>query len=446
MTAPASPFEPQYRWRRIALGGCLLASLLLGGATQRGVVIDAVLQVLVIASSTYVLVGGVRSAAGRYGAIFFVCVLAIAIIQMLPLPVTMLEWVRPGALLPFAPAGLPPIGAGTISLSVSRTLEAAIFALVPILFFIAASSMPRGSLSGLIPFFMIGVVCNLIAASLQYSSSGDTTLGNLLGYSVAVGLFANQNHFSTLIFSSIPLIIYFGFFRDRPAIATGLLGLMFLVLLAAGSRAGILIGIGVFALSIGSLIWRGRIGTVVVLALFGILLVYGYGAAVHVGAEALDADFGRQQFAMTTIQGILQNWVTGTGFGTFDLAYPFYEKTSMIYDRYVNHAHNDFLEVLLEGGIAAGAAMLAYALLTARRALAVGTHALSRLTMIAIIVILLHSAVDYPLRTMAIAMTFAFFNALLFSDLELELAEQRRHNNGADERQEVLPPTAQQAG
>jgi len=440
-TAGAADTGKRARSSRNVLGTCLLACLLVGGATQRGLLVDAVLQVLVVAGSAYVLASGMRSAAARLGAVLFALVLAAGALQLLPLPVSVLEMGRPAALLPFTGDVTPAVEAAPISLSASRTVEAVIFALVPILFFIAAASLPRDKLSGLLPFFVIGLVCNLIAAGLQYSFAGNTTLGDVLGYRVMVGMFANVNHFSTLVFSSLPLIVYFGFFHGRPAVATMLLVLIFLVLLAAGSRAGILIGLGVTAISVGSLIWRGRLGTIAMLVLLASFVAYGYGALIHIGAEQLDPDFGRREFAVTTWRAILDNWAWGAGFGTFDLIYPFYENRNMVHAFYVNHAHNDFLELLLEGGIAAGVILCVYLAALALRAFQVVKRPLQRLALLSILVILLHSLVDYPLRTMAIAMTFAFFNALLFSDAGLKPAAGRRTSNGGRNRPEILPPS-----
>ncbi|OQM77591.1 O-antigen ligase family protein [Manganibacter manganicus] len=420
LSAAPAAIGQEGRSRRIVLGLCLLACLLVGGATQRGVLVDAILQVLIIAGSTYVLLGGASSRAARWGLFVGALVLLAGIVQLLPLPVSTLEWGRPAALLPFVNSDLPAIDSAPISLSVARTIEAVIFALVPILFFMAATSLSHENLAGLLPFFVIGLICNLIAAGLQYSFSGNTTLGDLLGYSVMVGMFANVNHFSTLVFSSIPLIVYFGFFRGRPALATILLVLIFLVLLAAGSRAGILIGMGVVAVSVGALIWRGRVGTIVLLALAAGFIAYGYGAFIHMGAEQLDPDFGRREFALTTWRAIQGNWLWGTGFGTFDLVYPFYETRDMVHVQYVNHAHNDFLELLLEGGVSAGIILCIYAAAVVMRAIRVGKRPLQRLALLSIVVILLHSLVDYSLRTMAVAMIFAFFNALFFADVGMQ--------------------------
>ncbi len=44
----------------------------------------------------------------------------------------------------------------------------------------------------------------------------------------------------------------------------------------------------------------------------------------------------------------------------------------------------------------------------------VSDRLLPRLSFLSICVVLVHSTVDYPLRTMGIAVSFAFFNAILF--------------------------------
>ncbi|MFC5385301.1 O-antigen ligase family protein [Aquamicrobium segne] len=409
------------RGRRSILGFCLLACLLVGGATQRAIMVDAILQILIIAGSAYALMGAQHlSKAMRAGIIIFSLTLAVGVFQLIPLPLFLIDIGRLDSLLPFT-GGDPSVtvDAAPISLSLSRTIQAIIFGLTPVVFFIAAASLSQEKFATLLPFFVIGLVCNLIAAGLQYSFSSEVTLSDLLGYRVMVGMFANVNHFSTLVFASLPLIIYFGFFHDRALIAVLLLALTFLILLAAGSRAGILLGLGVVAISIGSLLWRGRIGTLAMVILLILLIVYGYGALVQIGSQQLDADFGRREFALTTWQAIQDNWLWGTGFGTFDLVYPTYEKPQMIYASYVNHAHNDFLELLLEGGVATAMIFAIYAIMLIVRAARVYNRPLQRLVLLSILVILLHSLVDYPLRTMAIAMTFAFFNVLFFCDFDL---------------------------
>jgi O-antigen ligase len=85
---------------------------------------------------------------------------------------------------------------------------------------------------------------------------------------------------------------------------------------------------------------------------------------------------------------------------------------------YVNHAHNDYLEVALETGLPGILLLLAFlawfalAALTAWRSSAEGGN-LARAATLVILVVLLHSLVDYPIRTAAVAAVFAASCALL---------------------------------
>jgi O-antigen ligase len=103
-----------------------------------------------------------------------------------------------------------------------------------------------------------------------------------------------------------------------------------------------------------------------------------------------------------------------------------YEGPRQVYSAFVNHAHNDYAEVFLEGGLFAVALFVAFLLwfaVAALRAwLPAGSRSLSALdrglpkaAAIAILLLLLHSGVDYPLRTTALASLFAFLCALLIA-------------------------------
>lgn len=83
----------------------------------------------------------------------------------------------------------------------------------------------------------------------------------------------------------------------------------------------------------------------------------------------------------------------------------------------MNHAHNDWLELLLETGIP-GMALAALLLFWgARRARAIwraeDRDRFAQAAVIAVTTMLLHSLVDYPLRTAALSAVFAACIALI---------------------------------
>ncbi|WP_352895538.1 O-antigen ligase family protein [Mesorhizobium sp. M0983] len=114
------------------------------------------------------------------------------------------------------------------------------------------------------------------------------------------------------------------------------------------------------------------------------------------------------------MEGIKDNWATGVGFGNFQKAYQIYERGGMIFRQYVNHAHNEYLEIAFEGGIPAILLMVGYFALLFAALARVRRDPLQKAAFLSVSFLLIHSLVDYPLRTEALAMTFAYMNAIIF--------------------------------
>lgn len=97
-------------------------------------------------------------------------------------------------------------------------------------------------------------------------------------------------------------------------------------------------------------------------------------------------------------------WLLGTGIGSFEEVYHIYEGTELLGPKYLNHAHNDWLQLVIEGGLPAALALGAFlawwlwcALRLARRKSAGRGEALFWIGLMAVVA--LASIVDYPLRT-----------------------------------------------
>jgi O-antigen ligase len=199
-----------------------------------------------------------------------------------------------------------------------------------------------------------------------------------------------------------------------------------------GSRAGLLLA----ALAIlGSLPLaltgeaKGGVGKrVLVLALaIGVMLAMQFsllGALQRMGAPGLED--GRLRYSLNTLEAARAYLPFGSGLGTFRDVYPPFEATPGRY--IVNHAHNDYAELLLEGGIPA--LLLAGGLLFAwgRQGLILWRQRgrddeyggreglLVRTAWLAGSLTLLHSAVDFPLRTTAGMTEFAVLAAIAFAE------------------------------
>ncbi|RWK60417.1 O-antigen ligase family protein [Mesorhizobium sp.] len=400
-------------WDKYLLGSVLFIALLIGGGTASGLYTDTLIEVAAIISAAAVFSQSSGQRIPRSVLWLLIFAVALVILQIVPLPAAIFSGLRPELLL--ADSGL--VGETRfrfVSVGVGRTIESLLYLVALAAFFLSVLRLRVEQVRALLPFFFMGVICNGLAGAIQYSLSDDIAIKGLLPFTINAGLFANENHFAALLFVSVPFVAYYGLFRGH--LLSGSLGLaiLLLLLLAAGSRAGVLIGLAITVLSIVFLSARSRVSRLSILAVFIGLSAYTIGAWTKIEADAIDPAFGRGEFARTTIEGIKENWATGVGFGNFQKAYQIYEKEGMIYSKYVNHAHNEYLEIAFEGGALAVLLMALYFMMLFMALTKVRRDPLQKAAFLSVSFLLIHSLVDYPLRTEALAMTFAFMNAIIF--------------------------------
>jgi O-antigen ligase len=133
-------------------------------------------------------------------------------------------------------------------------------------------------------------------------------------------------------------------------------------------------------------------------------------------ASNMDQESRRLIFS-TTWRALKHFWPVGTGLGTFQEIYRSFENPLTIKLAYVNHAHDEYLEILLETGAAGMVLLLAFLAWWIGRAWRVWREgSLSPFAMAAVIAsasLMVHSLVDYPLRTAALSSVFAACLALM---------------------------------
>jgi O-antigen ligase len=140
-------------------------------------------------------------------------------------------------------------------------------------------------------------------------------------------------------------------------------------------------------------------------------------------------DDGRWRYARVTRQAAAAYAPLGSGLGTFRQAYQPFEAADTPDRAIVNHAHNDYLELWLEGGWPALALLAAAALAWIRLSWTLwrrrinpdsreaSRRLLARTAWLAASLALLHSALDYPLRTTAAMTVFALMAAIACSGM-----------------------------
>jgi O-antigen ligase len=167
-------------------------------------------------------------------------------------------------------------------------------------------------------------------------------------------------------------------FDNTTLFLTIAMGLMVAGLMVGLSRSGIIgaaaAAVTLWALSEDRLHRHGRarllagIGAVVVIALF-----YANTSAVATRiADTMNQGLGgRLQIWRTTLPMIRDFWLTGVGGGAYERAMIVYQPAP--HETYFNHAHNEYLQLLSEGGLLLAIpalAAIAAGLVTIRRRLA----------------------------------------------------------------------------
>jgi O-antigen ligase len=113
-----------------------------------------------------------------------------------------------------------------------------------------------------------------------------------------------------------------------------------------------------------------------------------------------------------SLRATADHFPVGSGVGSFPDLYPSYEEPSKVDRWYVNHVHNDYIELVLENGLPGLLLILAFLAWWIRRSAIIWrtpeVDHFARAATIASAAILLHSVVDFPLRTTSISALFAF--------------------------------------
>ncbi|NDV89428.1 hypothetical protein GTW51_22535 [Aurantimonas aggregata] len=388
--------ESRGRVVKIALGLLMLGAAIVGGDTVSNfngdLLIFAAFLVFGLALPDIQL-----TRVGTLPAVFGILILLCVLVQMLPLGMLDSD-------------GLGPMFLTSSFIETSRVLLSAFCALM-VLF--VALSLSYTQVRALMPFLYVALYCNLLMGAVQFSSRTRIREG-LFDYPLAGGFFVNPNHFSTFLVVFIPFLMFSILYEKRKRFAVGTLCAVLLVLLAANSMAGVGLGLVVTVASALGLMERRHLSLYAVLGGLLLVAVYLVGFQNQVSMESSVSATTRYQFAMTTLEGIRAYFWMGVGYGTFADAYPMFMRPEDIQRWYVNHAHNDYLELVFEGGILALMLIVLYLALFVRQAWLSWSDPFKRSAAIAIAIILIHSTVDYPIRTFAILLMFAVLNGVLF--------------------------------
>ena len=156
--------------------------------------------------------------------------------------------------------------------------------------------------------------------------------------------------------------------------------------------------------------------TVLLVVVFAVILI-GIRPVIERFSFAALAHEVRPVYFKNTVEIIKDFPIVGTGLGTYFYAYPMYEKKYS--GEMLEHAHNDYLELLAEGGIVAGGLMIVVAFGALIWLFARWTRRNDHLVrgvglgcLVGIASILIHSLTDFNLHITANAVLFVTLYAL----------------------------------
>lgn len=434
----------------------LVAALLLGGGTRQGLLSDGILQLIFVPIFSYGATLLAQEGAPRhlrFALAFMALVVSAPLLQLIPLPpATAAELPYHAVLQEIQQLSGRRPGWWPISMVPDATMQAGLSLIVPVGLYLCCIRLSFGERRSLL-VLVIGIGFVSAAIGLVQIAQGPASPFRFYentNSSEAVGFFANRNHLSALLYVTWLLaVIWFveklNALLDAPTqirsdgpllLPTMALSFAVVVLLVAQlmarSRAGLaLAGLAMLmslfiaapAKSRGNWFTPRRI---IGGALALIVVLSSQYALVRVlerfGHDPLED--ARIVFAQRTYAAAMAFLPVGAGVGAFVPVYALFERPQdALLDTYANRAHNDILEVFLELGLFGALLMLAFGLWLIVRGWQLSLYGFKnaapidrRLSLGAaagLLLLIVHSVADYPLRTSALMAVFALLASML---------------------------------
>ena len=351
-----------------------------------------------------------------------------------------------------------------LSLAPSRTLNTLLSLSIPAAMLLLLAAQSQDVYRRIVHTFVILGGVSAVLGVLQLAGGQNSALYfyDVINKGYPVGLFTNRNHQAIFMVCLIPMLAWvavraFARKTSRDSVSPGfvmaacigLLLLIWTIVILAGSRGGLLLAVVAMPMAVwvvrpemnaltanhrsgrskhasknsffdklrtsGKVKWGLAMGASLLVGIFvvGILLQTDTVTTNRLATGEVDTEFRVRIFG-PSVELMQTYFPWGTGFGAYDAVFRAVEPTDMVGPSYVNHAHNDWLQIIIEGGIPAlliALAMLAWLgvrTLQVMRSTSEGASR-ERLAVAVLAILLIASAYDYALRTPAIMVVAAFF-------------------------------------
>jgi O-antigen ligase len=414
---------------------------------------------------------------------------ALPLVQLFPLPEFVWNWL-PGRSIYGVASSAVGSASGYRSLSlIPKITETALLALlVPIAVFLATVSTSEAQLKQLTNLFIGLAVLQAIIGLAQFGTGSMTVLPGFEGeaISAAHGTYPNSDHLAGFLEMALPVALGLlianiqignnlpsnsirkmpirqrisrlfssGIRFNRVAIygAAGLailLGLTF-----SHSRTGV--ALAMLGILVCSLVFGSRVGGQRSSRLVVAFTVIAIALSLEIGLTSVLSRFTskgmtddmRWSIYAATIQGIREFFPIGSGLGTYPAVFRRFQPGNI--PDFVNHAHNDYLEWLFEGGLVAALLMVGFLALYLMRWRKVWPredycppYCFIRISAgIGLLLMGLHGMIDFNLHIPANAVYFAFLAGVFFH--QANPAEARQSPRSPKVRGEPAATTPAQA-
>ena len=298
-----------------------------------------------------------------------------------------------------------------------------------------------------------------------------------LNQSTAFGPFINRHHFAGYMELTIALplgLLFAGTVeRDKKLLYVFIAGLMGVALVMTTSRGGIISLVAeilflVVVSGIGKkqsrsrrtkpkpnplrgLAVRAGLAAALMVGLFFAVLLLGGEFSIYRFIDTVNTDnptSGRAHFWAVTLDIIKSYPFIGTGLGSFGVVYTQYDTRNGLFR--LEQAHNDYLQVLSDGGIIGAALALAFVVvlfyLALKRAKSQDNfrRGVALASLSGCFAVLVHSFFDFTLHTTSNALLFLVMAALATLNGRVENApapRKRRRGSSRTEPSEIAPST-----
>lgn len=339
-----------------------------------------------------------------------------------------------------------------ISIAPQRTIASLVSLGPPIIAIMLISRLSARERHVLIALVGAAAFVSVLLGAVQVMSNG--SVGHFYDQThrgVVTGYHANRNAAGDLLLIGViasPLLVRFAPDQSEKSIFLLLISILSIGVLLTQSRTGIaILPFAILAaIILDQMMERGRVAwrSILIWGAGGVGLVAAMVTALLYSGQSRLSDVlsrfsARSDFRVELWQdgwfAATQYWPFGSGVGTIQPVLIAAERLEVVDTSMPNRVHNDYLEFLVEAGIFApilGCALVIIGVKLAAKSLGKGgtSKIVSLFAIFALLILAIHSIMDYPLRNMALATLAAMAFGLLCPSVQRLRSEGASNDKG----------------